>query len=142
MDTERHKPLCQINYSTDCCRIEIQSSNDQDLITNTPKFRYAKQSFAFDQVFDENAKQSDVFVELSYLVQSVLDGFNVCVFAYGQTGSGKTYTMEGDINNEYLQGMIPRSIRLIFDKVQQGKLLGKLINKSKCPDISKFFEIK
>jgi kinesin family protein C1 len=45
-------------------------------------------------IFD-NATQTKVFNELAQLVQSCLDGKNVCIFAYGQTGSGKTYTMEG-----------------------------------------------
>lgn len=31
------------------------------------------------------------------IVESVLEGFNACIFAYGQTGSGKTYTMLGDL---------------------------------------------
>lgn len=29
------------------------------------------------------------------MIESVLKGFNACVFAYGTTGSGKTYTMTG-----------------------------------------------
>merc|ERR1719295_535531 len=45
-----------------------------------------KFSFEFDHVFTDEASQ---------LVQSSIDGYNVCIFAYGQTGSGKTYTMEG-----------------------------------------------
>ncbi len=34
-----------------------------------------------------------VFKDTQPLVNSVLDGYNVCIFAYGQTGSGKTFTM-------------------------------------------------
>lgn len=49
----------------------------------------------FDQIFDFNSGQESVYSEVSALVTSVLDGFNVCIFAYGQTGSGKTFTMTG-----------------------------------------------
>lgn len=37
--------------------------------------------------------QEAVFEDTRRLVESFLDGFNVCLFAYGQTGSGKTHTM-------------------------------------------------
>jgi hypothetical protein len=43
----------------------------------------------FDEVFDVNTGQDQVYKEVSGLVTSVLDGYNVCIFAYGQTGSGK-----------------------------------------------------
>ena len=70
------------------------------------------------RVFGPNSSQGDVFEEISQLVQSALDGYNVCVFAYGQTGSGKTFTMEGglDIESDESEcGMIPRTIRQIFE---------------------------
>ena len=71
-----------------------------------------KQSFTFDYVWNQGSKQQDVFNEVSQLVQSALDGYNVCLFAYGQTGSGKTFTMQGEVAKEY-RGIIPRSIEKV-----------------------------
>lgn len=65
--------------------------------------------FSFDRVFDPNQTNDDVFSEISQLIQSALDGFNVCIFAYGQTGSGKTFTMSSE------DGMIPRALRQIYN---------------------------
>ena len=44
---------------------------------------------------DERRAAVQVFEDTKHLVQSAVDGFNVCIFAYGQTGSGKTFTMTG-----------------------------------------------
>ncbi|CAN6277019.1 unnamed protein product [Urochloa humidicola] len=76
-----------------------------------------KLSFSYDKVFDHNASQEDVFVEISQLVQSALDGYKVCIFAYGQTGSGKTYTMMGRPGIDQ-KGIIPRSLEQIFKTSQ------------------------
>ncbi|CAB79573.1 kinesin-related protein katB [Arabidopsis thaliana] len=74
--------------------------------------------FTFDKVFVPSASQEDVFVEISQLVQSALDGYKVCIFAYGQTGSGKTYTMMGRPGNPDEKGLIPRCLEQIFQTRQ------------------------
>ena len=55
-------------------------------------------------------------------MESVLDGYNVCVFAYGQTGSGKTYTMIGD-TNQYSPnaGLAPRAFARIYELLEMRK---------------------
>ncbi|KAF1991058.1 kinesin-domain-containing protein [Aulographum hederae CBS 113979] len=65
--------------------------------------------FSFDRVFGPTSQNSDIFDEISQLVQSALDGYNVCIFCYGQTGSGKTYTMSS------ADGMIPLAVKQIYD---------------------------
>ncbi|CAI9110386.1 OLC1v1010396C1 [Oldenlandia corymbosa var. corymbosa] len=65
----------------------------------------------YDRVFDGFASQDDVFEDTKYLVQSAVDGFNVCIFAYGQTGSGKTHTIYGSDSNP---GLTPRAISELF----------------------------
>ncbi|PSR95637.1 Kinesin-like protein [Actinidia chinensis var. chinensis] len=77
-----------------------------------------KSSFTFDKVFVPDAGQENVFVEISQLVQSALDGYKVCIFAYGQTGSGKTYTMMGRPGSPTEKGLIPRSLEQIFQTIQ------------------------
>jgi kinesin family protein C1 len=66
-------------------------------------------AFNFDRVFGPGSANADVFEEISQLVQSALDGYNVCIFCYGQTGSGKTFTMSS------VDGMIPRAVRQIYE---------------------------
>ncbi|KAA0187217.1 hypothetical protein HAZT_HAZT006873 [Hyalella azteca] len=53
-----------------------------------------------------------IFEEVGLVVQSALDGFNVCVLAYGATWSGKTCSMEGSGEDA---GIIPRTVDVIYD---------------------------
>jgi len=48
--------------------------------------RQKKWRFAFDHAFPPEKSQDDVWSAAEPLVQSAVDGFNVCIFAYGQTG--------------------------------------------------------
>ncbi|EEB11617.1 protein claret segregational, putative [Pediculus humanus corporis] len=117
-------PLCTINFP-DEGSLEISKSdpftNSTTSVVSRPKF--VKHEFSFDKVFNPGSSQEDIFVELSQLVQSALDGYNVCVFAYGQTGSGKTYTMEGE-NEDLKRGMIPRTVDHIFKSLKELELIG------------------
>jgi len=72
------------------------------------------QSFFFDNTFNPG-KQCEIFEEMSELIQSAFDGYNVTVFAYGQTGSGKTFTMYGpEPNPTDDAGVVLRSIDEIY----------------------------
>lgn len=55
---------------------------------------------------------------MSPLVNSVMDGYNACIFAYGQTGAGKTFTMEGGAGSEAM-GVNGRALRQLFSAIEQ-----------------------
>lgn len=52
----------------------------------------------------------------------MLEGYNCTVFAYGQTGTGKTHTMEGQFDDAEQRGIIPRSVHLIFQQLEDKKV--------------------
>lgn len=39
--------------------------------------------FNFDTCFNQSSSQEQIFEEVEKLVQSVIDGYNICIFAYG-----------------------------------------------------------
>ncbi|KAF5401157.1 hypothetical protein PHET_05816 [Paragonimus heterotremus] len=71
--------------------------------------------FQYDRVFTSGATQNDVFCDVADLVQSVVDGYNVCVFVYGETGSGKSFTLNGDRDQP---GLVPRMINRLFELLE------------------------
>ncbi|QOU18453.1 hypothetical protein BRETT_000180 [Brettanomyces bruxellensis] len=130
--------FCRVKPSNDHIAFDIkygQASQDSDLkdhieITkpkdshdsipaSTVLNHLRSYSFVFDKVFDQYATNQKIFEEVGQMVQSAIDGYNVCIFAYGQTGSGKTYTMSkpGD-------GVIPLSIKKVFSCIKEYKELG------------------
>ncbi|EGG21371.1 kinesin-7 [Cavenderia fasciculata] len=74
-------------------------------------------TFFYDSVFGDTSNTIDVFDGIAKeIVDSSLKGINGTIFAYGQTSSGKTHTMKGCDGNP---GIIPLSIRYIFDHIQR-----------------------
>ena len=67
--------------------------------------------FEFDRVFSPDDAQEAVYEDVSDLVVSAADGYNVCIIAYGQTGSGKTYTMMG---SKAAPGINMRALKELF----------------------------
>lgn len=86
----------------------------KDEITVTNPDTKKKYNYLFDAVFGPDASQAQVFADTKRLMQSALDGYNVCIFAYGQTGSGKTWTMSGVPTDSELMGITPRAVAEIF----------------------------
>lgn len=118
LDSESSKPLFNLNV-LDACSIEVEKIE----LLNSARKGKSQHSFTFDGIFTPHSSQEDVFAEVSSMVQSALDGYNVCIFAYGQTGSGKTYTMEGGCGKENY-GIIPRSMDMIFNSMEDLKRMG------------------
>jgi len=108
-------------------KIKIDGEEDEDDIVNSDPdddtqvkvFNADKgrsQTFELDRVFGQKTTQEQIFQEVSSLVRSAIDGYNVCVFAYGQTGSGKTFTMEG---SQSAPGINQRALQLLFEETTE-----------------------
>uniref|UniRef100_A0A8C4RCG8 Kinesin motor domain-containing protein n=1 Tax=Eptatretus burgeri TaxID=7764 RepID=A0A8C4RCG8_EPTBU len=71
--------------------------------------------YVFDRVFGQNTTQEQVYNACArQIVKDVLEGYNGTIFAYGQTASGKTHTMEGNLHDLEIMGIIPRIVQDIF----------------------------
>ena len=68
--------------------------------------------FEFDYIFNEQSSQEEVYEEVTLLIQSMIQGNNICIISYGQTCTGKTYTIQGEQNNE---GIASRASKELFE---------------------------
>lgn len=93
----------------------VLNTFDEFTVEHPWKDDKAKQHI-YDHVFGGSATQEDVFEDTRYLVQSAVDGYNVCIFAYGQTGSGKTFTIYGSDGNP---GLTPRATAELFKIIKR-----------------------
>ncbi|KAF2232682.1 kinesin motor domain-containing protein [Viridothelium virens] len=109
-DTEAEAKMTFPDAESDGREVQVQGPEQKSALG---KITTATNSFAFDKVFDPTSTNATVFEEISQLVQSALDGYNVCIFCYGQTGSGKTFTMSSS------DGMIPRTVAQIYSTAQR-----------------------
>ena len=58
-----------------------------------------------------------------------MEGFNGTIFAYGQTSSGKTFTMQGVLNDNELEGITPRLIKSLYDRISNSSEENQIIVK-------------
>ncbi|XP_039011441.1 LOW QUALITY PROTEIN: kinesin-like protein KIN-14P [Hibiscus syriacus] len=102
--------------------VDSIGDSGQLVISNPSKpGKEGNKTFKFNKVFGPTATQAEVFSDIQPFIQSVVDGFNVCIFAYGQTGSGKTYTMTGPNNaTEEEWGVNYRALNNLF-KISQNR---------------------
>eukprot|EP00667_Euglena_gracilis_P002823 EG_transcript_2827 len=130
---------------TDVC----QADTNQQLTMLVPRQKVdltkftEKYTFLFDEVFDENDTNEDVYDRTARpLVDTVFERGSATCFAFGQTGSGKTYTMMGKPGGEngiYVQACTDifqrleptQKVMVSFFEIYGGKLFDLLNGRSK-----------
>lgn len=108
------KVYCRIRPIIDQETAVMVSDSRNGTLVLTPPGNAAKR-YRFDHVFDSHATQADVFDKVTEdVIQRVLLGFNGALLAYGATFSGKTYTISGPHYSSPDCGLIPRTIKYLF----------------------------
>lgn len=108
----RIRPLIKSEVDKEC-QIVATQIDEFNLNLET---EYGPKVFPYDSCFGPTSTQDQIFEDSKRLIQSAVDGYNVCIFAYGQTGSGKTYTMYG---SKEKPGITPRSIDELYHILAQ-----------------------
>mmetsp|Transcript_4379 Transcript_4379/g.13249 ORF Transcript_4379/g.13249 Transcript_4379/m.13249 type:complete len:985 (-) Transcript_4379:519-3473(-) len=114
----RCRPMAKYEVAKKCSQV-VHLIDERIITVDTV---HGPKEFTFDSAFapvlGDDAGQSAIFQDTNNLIQSCLDGYNVCIFAYGQTGSGKTFTMTGVRDSPELRGITPRAIHTLFDSAK------------------------
>ncbi|PSC75171.1 kinesin-like calmodulin-binding isoform X1 [Micractinium conductrix] len=103
----RVRPILQMEKD----RGQTEAIQIPDELSIALQWKGQKKEWSFDAVFGADTPQEKVFEDTKHLIQSAVDGYNVCIFAYGQTGSGKTFTIYG---NDKLPGLTPKGVTELF----------------------------
>ncbi|KAL4428851.1 hypothetical protein ABPG77_005289 [Micractinium sp. CCAP 211/92] len=103
----RVRPILQMEKD----RGQTEAVQIPDELTIALQWKGQKREWSFDSVFGADTPQEKVFEDTKHLIQSAVDGYNVCIFAYGQTGSGKTFTIYG---NDKLPGLTPKGVSELY----------------------------
>ena len=65
------------------CESVVRFPDETSVTVQTSR---GEKEFEFDAAFREDTSQEEVFEDTKRLVESMIDGYNVCLFAYGQVG--------------------------------------------------------
>ena len=108
--------MCRVRPFLSSEKINKKSQMETLVINNDSisVFQENKQekNFEYDYIFDTKSTQKDVYEEVTLLIQSMVQGNNICIIAYGQTCTGKTYTIQGP--NSKNPGIVPRAAKELF----------------------------
>lgn len=98
----------------------VRASSPENYST---EIRMHGKRMTYDCTIGPQGKQQHVYETMvqPLLEKSFFKGYNATVLAYGQTGSGKTYTMGTELNGTSEEGVIPRCVRALFEKVEEEK---------------------
>ncbi|CAE8631956.1 unnamed protein product [Polarella glacialis] len=86
----RRKTTGGIRDSAGCKSASVLSEADS---LDHSKAAVETKTFYFDDLFDQDASDDDIFAAVRDELDAAVDGEAVCILAYGATGSGKTHTV-------------------------------------------------
>jgi DNA repair exonuclease SbcCD ATPase subunit len=78
----RVRPFAKYEIERDC-QTCVSFPDETSVTVQTAR---GEKEFEFDAAFRDTSTQEEVFEDTKRLVESMIDGFNVCLFAYGQVG--------------------------------------------------------